>query len=285
MVVPHPIPYQGSKRKLAGAILRYFPTQIHRLIEPFAGSGAVTIAAAAQGKAKRFILNDSNTSLMALWGEILQNPYGLGAAYQTLWQQQHGQEKEFYFSVRERFNQHCDPADFLFLLARCVKAAVRYNAKGEFNQSADNRRKGTRPATLQDHICRTAQLLVGRTTLSNRDYTCVLQELTPADLIYLDPPYQGVGRGGDPRYSHHVTADALFGVLEELVKRQSAFILSYDGKTGEKTYGAEPPTALGMMRVELNAGRSSQATLLGEHKITYETLYLSPALCERLKHG
>ena len=34
--------------------------------------------------------------------------------------------------------------------------------------------------------------------------------------------------------------------------------------------------------IELNAGRSSQATLLGRKDHTYESLYLSPALVSQL---
>ena len=34
--VPHPIPYQGSKRNLAPAILGYFPERVGMLIEPLA---------------------------------------------------------------------------------------------------------------------------------------------------------------------------------------------------------------------------------------------------------
>ena len=44
MAVPHPIPYQGSKRQLAGAILRYFPESTARMVEPFAGSAALSLA-------------------------------------------------------------------------------------------------------------------------------------------------------------------------------------------------------------------------------------------------
>ena len=47
MRIPHPIPYQGSKRGIAEAILAYFPQHVTRLIEPFAGSAAVTLAAAS----------------------------------------------------------------------------------------------------------------------------------------------------------------------------------------------------------------------------------------------
>ena len=46
MKIPHPIPYQGSKRNIANEIMRFFPKQIDRFIEPFAGSAAMTIASA-----------------------------------------------------------------------------------------------------------------------------------------------------------------------------------------------------------------------------------------------
>jgi DNA adenine methylase len=49
---PHPIPYQGSKRRLAAAILRHAPPA-RRLVEPFAGSAAIKLAAAAHGSASR----------------------------------------------------------------------------------------------------------------------------------------------------------------------------------------------------------------------------------------
>ncbi|MGV0005087.1 MAG: DNA adenine methylase [Candidatus Porifericomitaceae bacterium WSBS_2022_MAG_OTU9] len=48
-VLPHPFPYQGSKRGIAKLILPYFPVLAARLVEPFCGSAAVSIAAAAGG--------------------------------------------------------------------------------------------------------------------------------------------------------------------------------------------------------------------------------------------
>lgn len=58
MKLPHPIPYQGSKRNLADQILRMFPDNFDNLIEPFAGSAAITIASVNYFKANRFIIND-----------------------------------------------------------------------------------------------------------------------------------------------------------------------------------------------------------------------------------
>jgi DNA adenine methylase len=75
--------------------LSFFPHQIDTLIEPFAGSAAVSIAAACYGKASRFYLNDINQPLMALWYEIIHNPDGIADAYEKLWHQQKGRERGF----------------------------------------------------------------------------------------------------------------------------------------------------------------------------------------------
>ncbi|NLN02476.1 MAG: hypothetical protein GX174_11310 [Lentisphaerae bacterium] len=78
MNVPHPIPYQGSKRNLASAILRYFPATVETLHEPFAGSAAISLAAAAKGKANWFHINDLNKPLIDLWQEIVNSKISCG---------------------------------------------------------------------------------------------------------------------------------------------------------------------------------------------------------------
>jgi site-specific DNA-adenine methylase len=44
MTVPQPFQYQGSKRALAPLILQYLPISTTRLVEPFCGSAALSIA-------------------------------------------------------------------------------------------------------------------------------------------------------------------------------------------------------------------------------------------------
>ena len=60
------------------------------------------------------------------------------------------------------------------------------------------------------------------------------------------------------------------------------FALSYDGVKGDKSYGKELPTDLQLYQILIDAGRSTQSTLLGQNDITYESLYLSPALVTKL---
>ncbi len=285
MSVPHPLPYQGSKRGLAPIIVSYFPPDVDRLIEPFAGSAAVSLAAAYTGKARRFHLNDANAPLMSLWDELINRPHTLAQAYTYLWHEQQGQEQAYYNQVRDQFNQTQQAPYLLYLLARCVKAAVRYNANGQFNQSPDNRRQGAHPTTMRQHIFGAAQLLKERTVLTARDYRVVLQTVGPGDLVYMDPPYQGVCGHRDPRYLAGLDFDSLIATLQNLNKQSVSYILSYDGRTGAKQFGKPLPPFLGLTQIELDAGRSSQATLLGRSSRTYESLYLSPALVARPLSG
>jgi DNA adenine methylase len=278
MHIPYPFPYQGSKRKLAAYIVSLIPGDTENLVEPFAGAAAVSIAAAQAQKANTFVLNDINAPLMALWKRILDAPEDLAEQYQRIWEAQHGREKEYYFEIRDEFNRTHRPELLLFLLVRCVKAAVRYNARGEFNQAADNRRKGTRPARMRQQILATSCLLHGKTTIRAADYREVITAASPADVIYMDPPYQGVCGNRDPRYYESLEFEAFVDELARLNRHGIRYLVSYDGRTGSKTHGKTLPARLALHRLEINAGRSSQATLLGRRAVTYESLYLSPAL-------
>lgn len=280
MSVPHPIPYQGSKRQLARAILQFVPERVERIVEPFAGSAAISLAAAKLGITRQFLLNDINEPLMALWREICERPTLLADAYAELWHQQLGREREYYDIVRAEFNRDHGPSRFLYLLARCVKASVRYNAYGQFNQSPDNRRRGAHPDTMRTHIMAAGRLLHGRATFESRDYRDVLGESKPGDLLYMDPPYQGVSGGRDQRYAGQVDYEDFVAALRSLIERKINFVVSYDGRCGDRQYGRGLPGDLGLAQIEIDAGRSTQATLLGRRHETVESLYLSPQLIE-----
>ncbi|MEI7946949.1 MAG: Dam family site-specific DNA-(adenine-N6)-methyltransferase [bacterium] len=282
MNIPHPIPYQGSKRNLANDILRYFPTKVETLHEPFAGSAAISLAAAAHHRANKFHINDLNKPLIDLLRTIVNTPEKLVKEYEFLWHEQLSDTKGFYNKVRDDFNLTGRPDYFLYLLARCVKASVRYNANGEFNQSPDNRRKGTTPTTMRDQLRGASFLLKGKTTFSSKNYRDVVMQATENDLVYMDPPYQGVCGNRDTRYLASVQFCEFVEVLEQLNDRNIRYIVSYDGRTGSKVYGIKLPDHLKLAHIELKAGRSSQATLLGRDDLTFESLYLSSSLSREL---
>jgi DNA adenine methylase len=152
MKAPQPFQYQGSKRNLAPLILRYLPVKMDRLIEPFAGSSAISLACAMEKRAGEYWLNDCNQPLAELLGLIINRPEEISDHYAETWRDHDADPLEHYYRIREDFNRSRDPRLFLYLLARCVKGSVRYNADGLFNQSPDTRRPGTHPSTLRQNI-------------------------------------------------------------------------------------------------------------------------------------
>ncbi len=281
--LPHPFPYQGSKRCIAKNILPHFPSDVKCLIEPFCGAGAISIAASAYNLSGNIVLNDINKPLMDLWNEILEKPNELVDKYEELWLKQHPNRKEFFFRIRDEFNKTHQPHHLLYLLARIVKGAVRYSSNGLFNQSADNRRSGMKPNTMRKNIFSVSKLLTGKTSIHSVDFREVANEAEAHDLVYMDPPYQGTSFTRDHRYFNGLTYDAFVEALSAMNDKNISYIISYDGITGLKTHGKPLPKFLSLKHLHIHAGRSSQATLLGNKDETVESLYLSPALLERLK--
>ncbi len=275
----HPIPYQGSKRNLASMILTVIQKRkFRRFYEPFAGSAAMTIAANHAKVANSYILGDSLAPLIDVWNQILTTPHALANTYEQIWEAQLDQGEEYYYRIRDDFNRSHDPAKLLYLLARCVKNAPRFNQQGEFNQSVDKRRLGMRPNKMRHEILAASALLARQTSAIWADFEMTLQDATNADLVYLDPPYEGTTTGDNKRYHQGLDRERLIALLENLNRRNIPFLLSYDGQCGAKVYGSELPASLHMTRMELNAGRSSQATLNGREEVTIESLYVSSNL-------
>lgn len=279
---PHIVQYQGSKRILAPQILQYMPRHFHRLIEPFAGMAAITIAVAQFNRADKFIVNDINAPIVKILKEAINAPKSLLKDYTKIWNEQFsytGGSIEHYYKVRDDFNNGAQsPANMLYLLARCVKGSVRYSSSGEFNQSPDKRRNGTSPKTLEYNINRISQYLKGRTEFYSLDYKDVLAMAVEGDVVYMDPPYQGVTNVRDSRYISGLNYDDFVMALGSLNKKNVDYIISYDGMCGDKSYGKDLPSELKLKKVLLKAGLSSQAILLGKKETTYEALYVSQGL-------
>ena len=100
----------------------------------------------------------------------------------------------------------------------------------------------------------------------------------------MDPPYQGVCGNRDSRYLQSVQFCEFVQALDGLNRRGIRYLVSYDGRTGDKIFGKQLPDDLNLTLIELYAGRSTQATLLGRDDVTIESLYLSPSLADELAH-
>lgn len=283
-VTPHIVQYQGSKRNLAPQILQYIPKKFNRLIEPFAGMAAITIAVAKQRRADHYLLNDLNGPLVNVLRECITHPQRLIDEYTRVWSEQlayQGGSVEHFYKVRDDFNKgNQSAANMLYLLARCVKGSVRYSSSGQFNQSPDKRRMGTNPKNLARNVYLISSYLKDKTAFSSVDYREVTRNARRGDVVYMDPPYQGVCSLRDTRYFSGIDFNDFVECVDDLNRRDIDFIISYDGACGDKQYGMDLPEELGLRKIMLIAGLSSQSLLLGKKETTVEALYLSHRLRE-----
>ena len=96
--------------------------------------------------------------------------------------------------------------------------------------------------------------------------------------MYMDPPYQGTSNVRDSRYISGIEFDDFVDAIDSLNRKGVDYIISYDGSCGDKQYGRVLPEKLGLEKILLNAGLSSQSILLGRKETTYEALYISRGL-------
>jgi DNA adenine methylase len=136
---------------------------------------------------------------------------------------------------------------------------------------------------MKHNIVAVSALLRGKTIITSLNYKDVLSNVRPDDVVYMDPPYQGVCGERDSRYFAGISFEDFVAVLETLNHKRVRYLVSYDGRSGSRTYGKPLPAKMNLTLVEIEAGRSSQATLLGREEMTVESLYLSPALADELE--
>ena len=276
---PHIVQYQGSKRLLASQILQYMPRKFNRLFEPFSGMAAITIAVAKENRANQYYINDINEPIVRILQEAIDTPVSLIDRYTNVWTEQFSYKEghlEHFYHIRNCFNEGEQTAEnMLYLLARCVKGSVRYGRNGNFNQSPDKRRHGTNPKNMTENVLAISAILKGKVNFSATDYREILKTAESGDLIYLDPPYQGVSNKKDNRYFSGVDFEEFSESIAVLDKRKIDYIISYDGECGEKGYGQDLPKSLNCKKIMLNAGVSTQSTLLGKKDTTFESLYIS----------
>src|SRR2546422_8770086 len=110
-----PLKCQGIKTKLVGEINRFAQTQnFERWVEPFCGSCVVPLNV----QPKKALLSDSNVHIIRLYQDI-QKGEVTPASVKTFLTDEGEKLREggedYYYSVRERFNERPRSLDFLFL--------------------------------------------------------------------------------------------------------------------------------------------------------------------------
>ena len=98
-----PLKYPGSKQLMMKRLLRHLPKKGDVLIDVFIGSASVPL----NTEYKEYHLNDANTDLISLYRFIQQDVSTFIIESRKLFNTSTN-NPEFYYSVREKFNQSQD---------------------------------------------------------------------------------------------------------------------------------------------------------------------------------
>lgn len=190
----------GNKQKMAPALVNFLTKHISptgRYIEPFLGSGSVALKF-AQKADNRVLLSDICEPLINAWIYVVLRPGLLAALIEDV----EADHSEFaYYQVRKKYNDKLKSdvdyrsspehaAEFIYLNQLCYNGLHRENSKGEFNVPYGFRKKPYMPDL---HALTTiSSLLHPRSKITNTPYQEAIEIARAGDVIYSDPPYDGV---------------------------------------------------------------------------------------------
>jgi DNA adenine methylase len=188
-----PIKSQGIKTKLVPLVKSIIPHNFEGVwVEPFMGTGAVAFNIAPANA----LLCDTNPHLLNFYsslarGEITSEIVGsyLAAEGKSLLLK----GEDHYYEVRDRFNKHHSPLDFLFLNRAGFNGMIRFNRKGEFNIPFCRKPQRFAQAYITkivNQVSCVEKLLRTKTFVFKcQDFSQTINEASSADMIYCDPPY------------------------------------------------------------------------------------------------
>lgn len=269
------IKWSGSKRSQSEEIIaRIKDVEYDTYYEPFCGGCSVLFQLLhSDKKFKRYVCSDINADLISLWNMIKDNPSKIIKEYEKMWNELNidddkERKKNYYYMVRERFNKHKNPCDFMFIMRTTTNGMPRYNKNGEFNNSFHVTRDGIKPKTLEKIILQWSSLLNKfNVQFIKVDYTRI--HPSENDLLYLDPPYANT-KG---MYYGKIDYNKMWDWLR---LQKCDYILSFDGKTSSVDMTYEVPTDIYTTHEYLYNGNSSFRRVIGTSNSEYvrESLYI-----------
>lgn len=195
MAIVPPIKSQGIKTKLIDWIQSSTENQEYeRWVEPFMGTGVVGFSI----RPKKALMCDSNPHLIKFYNGIKAGE--ITSAKVKYFLSEEGQKLldsngEYYYEVRNRFNEKGESLDFLFLSRSCFNGMMRFNRKGGFNVpfcKKPNRFAQALVTKISNQVKKVSKVIeLGDFTFKHQDFKETLKELRESDLVYSDPPYIG----------------------------------------------------------------------------------------------
>lgn len=193
------IKWAGGKSQLLDIIRKKYPDKIEKYCEPFVGGGAVFLDIISNFHPKEVMINDINPELINTYIQVRDNVEtiinNLSEIQDIFWNMNNEQRKEYYTSMRKRFNelikQNLQTEEkavlFIFLNKTCFNGLYRVNSKGLYNVPVG--------AYKKPMICNSENLHLISKMLQNveircGDYSQCMDFIDENTFVYIDPPYR-----------------------------------------------------------------------------------------------
>lgn len=266
------IKWTGSKRSQSELIVKNFPKEMNRYLEPFCGGCSVLWEVLNSDiSVGSYVISDLNLDLINLWNEVKEHPYKLSVDYKFFWEEMNSlsdkARNSFWYKIRDEFNEYREPSHFLFINRTSYNGLVRYNSNGDFNTSFHFSRKGIEPNKLNDVIFKWSEKLNKANVLFNNEhYINVIAGIK--DFMYLDPPYANTGS----MYFGKINKNELIQYLSFI---KCKWALSFDGFRGTEDKIVFIPNDIYKNHILISSGKSSFSRLKGSDIEVKESLYLN----------
>jgi len=190
--------WAGGKTQLLGDIAERLPRglstgEIDTYVEPFVGGGAVFFYIAQRFEGlRRFYLFDINQDLVNCYNAIKTDVEALVEELRFLevaFLRKRSGRKDFFYKIREEFNEDRSPTKLIFLNKTCYNGLYRVNRKGKFNAPFGYYKKPT--ICDEENLYAVADLLQ-RVEISAGDFTASEPYIGSKTFVYFDPPYRPI---------------------------------------------------------------------------------------------
>ena len=220
-----PIKSQGIKTKLVPWIKQIVPKKFDgRWVEPFMGTGVV----AFNIQPKKATLCDTNPHLINFYNSLKNDTITPNSIRAFLEEESEKlvSVEDYYYQVRERFNQKHDPLDFLFINRAGFNGMIRFNSKGKHNVPFCKKPQRFSKAYITK-IVNQADYVYKLIQRNDYIFLCqnfkkTIEDAQKEDILYCDPPY--IDRHTD--YFNSWSEEDEYDLFQSLKRFQGKFILS-----------------------------------------------------------
>lgn len=175
--------WAGNKFRILDRVKKRLPDG-RRLVEPFAGSGAVFL----NTNYESYLLCDNNRDLIQLYSLLKEEGEEFISLARSLFTERNN-NSERYYALREEFNECGDQvrraALFVYLNRHGYNGLCRYNRSGGFNVPFGRYKRPYFPAKEMLAFHHKAQ----RAHFVHQDFATTIRQSRQGDVIYCDPPY------------------------------------------------------------------------------------------------